>query len=326
MTTLVTPPVVLSITYHAPLAGAEPVAAWIARAQACAALADGFLGSGVDTTSGPDGVRFVASYKFASDTSLDSFVASSSWQEVQSDRPDVLVGVPLESRSSEANTARTAEVITADVPVSRLADYQERRAELDAKAAESPGFVSIDIFEPAAGQTTWTTVLTFDSEDSLNTWRASPERTALVARIRQVAEDEDRVVPTGFGQWFSVNATATAQAPAWKQAMTVLAVLYAMVSLLDMTLSNFIGPGLNIKGDAVVPGLGLPFPVVVFIGNAVGTVLLTWVLMPIVTRLLAWWLDPAATTAQTVRGIGLMVVIYAVEMLFFVWVNRTFSF
>jgi CBS domain containing-hemolysin-like protein len=70
----------------------------------------------------------------------------------------------------------------------------------------------------------------------------------------------------------------------------------------------------------------LPFPLVVFVGNAVGTILLTWVLMPIVTRLLNWWLNPAASREQTIGGVVLLLAIYVVEVLFFVWVFRTFGF
>ena len=80
------------------------------------------------------------------------------------------------------------------------------------------------------------------------------------------------------------------------------------------------------EGSKVVSGLGLPFPLVVFVGNAVGTLLLTWVLMPIVTRLQNWWLSPAASRAQTIRGVVLLVVIYVIEILFFVWVFETFGF
>jgi hypothetical protein len=48
--------------------------------------------------------------------------------------------------------------------------------------------------------------------------------------------------------------------------------------------------------------------------------------MPIVTRLLNWWLNPAASTAQTVRGVALLLLIYVIEVLFFDWVFRSFGF
>ena len=137
----------------------------------------------------------------------------------------------------------------------------------------------------------------------------------------QPAADQDWVLPSGFHGW-----APTVEAPAWKQAMTALAVLYAMVSVLNITLGNVIGNGLSVEGNKVVSGLGLPLPVVVFIGNAVGTVLLTWVLMPVVTRLLGWWLMPSASRAQTVRGVVLILAIYVIEIVLFDWIFRTFGF
>lgn len=108
--------------------------------------------------------------------------------------------------------------------------------------------------------------------------------------------------------------------------MVVVAVLYAMVSVLDITLGNLIGKGLSVEGTPVIGGLGMPFPAVVFVGNAVGTVLLTWVLMPAAKRLMAWWLSPTASTAQTVRGVLLLLAVYLAEVLFFVWVYESFGF
>ena len=49
-------------------------------------------------------------------------------------------------------------------------------------------------------------------------------------------------------------------------------------------------------------------------------------LMPIVTRLLNWWLNPAASRRQTIGGVVLLLAIYVVEVVFFVWVFRTFGF
>ena len=108
--------------------------------------------------------------------------------------------------------------------------------------------------------------------------------------------------------------------------MTLLAALYLMVSVLDITLGNLIGKGLSVEGTPVVSGLGLPFPFVVFVGNAVGTVLLTWLVMPVVNRLFSWWLDPGATTAQTIRGVALLLLVYLIEVAFFVWVYERFGF
>ncbi len=227
---------------------------------------------------------------------------------------------------AEAGTSRTSELVMATVAPGEEQTYMSLRAALDTHAAKVPGFVSVDVFPPTPGERIWSAVLTFESNAALQEWRASPERAKLLGQIRQVADDQDWVLPNGFGRWSSGNASATVPAPVWKQAMTALAVIYAMVSVLNITLGNFIGEGLSVEGSKVVPGLGLSLPVVVFIGNAVGTILLTWVVMPVVTRLLSWWLSPAATGAQTVRGVALLLIIYLIEVVFFDWVFRTFGF
>ena len=194
------------------------------------------------------------------------------------------------------------------------------------RAAQCHGFVDVDVVPPPSGGNNWTAVLTFESEVALQSWRESAEHAELLGRVRDAAGDQDWVLPNGFGQWSSGNDFVPVRAPGWKQAMMALAVIYAMVSILNITLGNFIGKGLSVEGSQVVPGLGLSLPVVVFVGNAVSTILLTWVVMPVVTRLLSWWLSPTATTAQTVRGVVLVLVIYLIEVLFFFWVFRTFGF
>jgi antibiotic biosynthesis monooxygenase (ABM) superfamily enzyme len=221
----------------------------------------------------------------------------------------------------EADAPPASEVVMARVASGDESAYQDLRAALDAKAAEFPGFVGVEVFSPPPGEDDWTAILTFESQADLQRWRVSPERAELLRKVQTVAHDQDWVLPSGFRRW-----SPTVEAPAWKQAMTALAVLYAMVSVLNITLGNFIGNGLSVEGNKVVSGLGLPFPLVVFIGNAVGTVLLTWVLMPIVTRLLNWWLSPTASRAQTIRGVVLLLAIYVLEVVFFVWVFRTFGF
>ena len=224
--------------------------------------------------------------------------------------------------------AAASEVVAATVAPGEEKAHAGLRVALNDKASEFPGFLGVDVVaptSPAAGANTWIAVLTFESEDALQRWRGSRERAELVGRIGEVAVDQDWVLPVGFAPKSSGNATA-AQSPTWKQAMAVLAVLYALVAVLDITLGNFIGQGLSVEGTRVVSGLGLPFPFVVFVGNAVGTVVLTWVLMPVVTRLLGWWLTPSATRAQTIGGVVLMLLIYAIELLFFGWVFKSFGF
>ena len=139
----------------------------------------------------------------------------------------------------------------------------------------------------------------------MDRWLASPERAAgRQGQYQFTASHHANVVPTGFGSWFAVNAEDGIAAPAWKQAMTVLAALFPTVMILNLTVGN------------LVAGQGAPMAVNVFIGNTLGTVALTWLLMPVVTRLMAWWLSPGCAPNKTTVGVVLLLGIYAASSSF----------
>ncbi|MCA9240359.1 MAG: hypothetical protein KDA37_09175 [Planctomycetales bacterium] len=167
-------------------------------------------------------------------------------------------------------------------------------------------------------------MLAFETGEDLSRWRDSPERIRGVNRIRKIAPDVAKVLPWGFGRWFAVDAATGERTPAWKQAMVVLAVLYGLVSVLDITLGNYLGAGIAVRGDTWVPGLGTQLPIVVFALNLIGTALLTWVLMPVTTRVMQWWLRPDASLARTLQGTALIIVIYAVEIAIFVAIYNSY--
>lgn len=227
----------------------------------------------------------------------------------------------------EESKALSSEVILAQVPAGQREEYRAARRSLDKSMAGFPGFVSVDHYitpEPD-GDETWSTVLSFDSAEALAKWRSSEQRAQGVGRVRAAATEMATGVPRGYGSWFSVDEQ-TRSGPVWKQAMVVVAVIYATVSLLNMTLGRLVGQGFEVDDQPLFPGLGLPFPIVVFIGNVAGTILMTWVLMPYVTRAMDWWLRPTATKEQTRRGLALMLIIYAVEMAVFTTIFTIWKF
>ena len=287
----------------------------------CAGVS-GFLGMGADADKpGPQSTRWALSYKFASQQGRDECRAI--LDQAFTAESDLLTAPAVFDAADRGDQRRPIEVITTHIPPARREQYAALREEVDSTVAAAQGFVSLEVYPPGPGDDTWVTMITFDSQQNLDAWYASPARKDIVAKIHALAPDEVRTLPTGFGQWFSVNAVGMVQTPAWKQAMTVLAVLFAMVSVLNLTIGDAVGQGWTIEGKPIYKGLGLPFPMVVFIGNAIGTILLTWVLMPIATRLLAWWLDPGATRRQTIIGVILLLVVYVVEVTIFTTIFRT---
>lgn len=282
----------------------------------------GFLGQGADSAPAEHGAaRWVFSYKYGTEEARSQ--CQSRLEAGFASMADLMTTAPVISVDERADVRRTVEVITSRIAPNRRDEYARLRDEMDAIASKAPGFVSLETFPPSDGGNIWVTNITFTTPEDLDLWMASPQRARMLERFAALAEDDVRTLPTGFGQWFSVNATAMVQTPAWKQAMTVLAVLFPMVSIVNITIGDAVGGGWTIEGQSIYKGLGLPFPMVVFIGNTIGTILLTWVLMPLVTRLLAWWLDPGATRKRTIQGVILLLVAYAVEVTLFTTIFKT---
>ena len=282
----------------------------------------GFLGQGSDSAAPEHGSeRWVFNYKYATEQARNA--CHSQLETAFASMADLMTTSPVVSVDHRDDVRRTVEVVTSQLAPGRKGEYARLRDEMDAIVSKAPGFVSLETFPPSDGGDIWVTNITFSTPENLDLWLSSPERATIREKLAGLAEDDVRTVPTGFGQWFSVNASAMVQTPAWKQAMTVLAVLFPMVSIVNLTIGDAVGTGWTIDGQPIYKGLGLPFPMVVFIGNTIGTILLTWVLMPFVTRLLAWWLDPGATRKRTIQGVVLLLVLYVVEVTIFTTINRT---
>lgn len=276
----------------------------------------GFLGQSVDSAPPEHGsALWVINLKFASEESREKGRAL--LEEAFGELSDMEVSAPVLVTGDEGPTERTVELVTSHVRPGRHDAFIAAQGEMNALVARAPGFIGLETFPPSGNSDTWVTSMTFDSAASLDAWMNSPERAAALAKLHDLTQDDVRTVPTGFGQWYKVNATAMSQTPAWKQAMTVLAALAPTVAILNMTIGDYLGRGWNIDGQPIYKGLGIPFPVIVFIGNAIGTILLTWVLMPIVTRAMAWWLDPGVSRKATVIGIFVMLVVYGLEITMF---------
>lgn len=157
--------------------------------------------------------------------------------------------------------------------------WQER---MNAAQRAQPGFRGSRLYHPVPGvQESWTTVFSFDTAEHLDGWLDSPERAALLAAGRHFQDFDLRRLVTPFGSWFSFEDGGPDSAPpSWKTALSVLVGLYPTVVLLT----------LGIK--AVWPDA--PLWSSLLLGTVLSVSLLTWVVMPIVTRALGFWLAPAA--------------------------------
>jgi uncharacterized protein len=163
-------------------------------------------------------------------------------------------------------------------------DWQQRMTEAE---QTFPGFSGAELFRPVPGvQDDWTAVYRFASSNDLERWLESSERQRLLREGEHFQDFNLRKITSSFGNWFSFTgdgATSVAP-PSWKTALSVLVGLYPTVVILTIAISEIW------KSASLWQSL--------LLGNILSVALLTWVVMPIVTRVLRFWLSPDQDAKQ----------------------------
>ncbi|GHO84234.1 antibiotic biosynthesis monooxygenase [Dictyobacter formicarum] len=176
------------------------------------------------------------------------------------------------------------------------------------------GFQGYKFEPPIPGvQEDWVTILRFDSDAHLEAWLNSEERKQMLQEAEAFSLDTHlRKVGVGFEAWFRfADRQLQSSLPSWKVNMLVLLALYPTVFLFSI----FVQTPLLIHR-------GMPFWLALFIGNVFSTAMLGWILVPYLSKLFSWWLDPlkhASLLTRTITwgGTALILVIYAVLLFVF---------
>ena len=208
-------------------------------------------------------------------------------------------------------------VVEHTVPTGEGLAFRWWHAKLVRKAKRFKGHIRTDLCAPVKGlqpgqPMKWYSIVHFESPQLLNQWMKSRDREALVkAGSNTFASYQFISFATGLEGWFS-GKTGTEQSglapPAWKQNAAVILALYPTVILQSVLFS----------------ALGLmqtwPLPSSMIVNNIITSSLLTWLLMPWVTRLLGFWLQPPSRpltlkteilgTGMVCGALGLMVIVF----------------
>jgi antibiotic biosynthesis monooxygenase (ABM) superfamily enzyme len=250
---------------------------WQAAVDRAVAPFVGFRGTEVVPPGDAEG-EWTVIYRFDSKEHLDAWLGSAEREEAMSRGADLFAGpasqqVLVEAPEEHVVTA----VVTHQVEPGREDEFVAWNQRLTDAEATFPGFQGSEIYPPVPGvQDEWTIVFRFDTDEHLSAWLDSPERKRLLDEGREFERFELRRIAGPFGSWFSL-AGGPAGPAQWKTALSVLVGLYPTVVFLTITIAE-IWDG--------------PLWATLLLGNALSTILLTWVVMPVVTRGLHWWLAP----------------------------------
>jgi antibiotic biosynthesis monooxygenase (ABM) superfamily enzyme len=188
----------------------------------------------------------------------------------------------MEKHEDAGGEGAPRSVITRVVKAGHEKMFEDWLHGISQEAALFPGHLSVTIFRPPPGGREYVIVLQFDRPEHLGLWLDSDVRRSWIERSQSLTEEpERRAETTGLEHWFTLPGRPQHPAPA-RLKMAALTVLAAYPTILGL-------------GIALRPLLErVPHLLGALIVTTCLTLLLTYVLMPNVTRLFYDWLYPRA--------------------------------
>lgn len=183
-----------------------------------------------------------------------------------SDQPDASASIAIEHRVKPEKHSEFATIV---------------RAMIDA-AGRMPGYEDSQVVQPAPEDPTtpWRIVVQFSHEGALRAWRASHQWRQLSDRAERLTVGSARVGrANGLEQWFQLPERASVPPPPkWKTAIISGIGIYPLLLILPSAMAPI--------GQILPTWLATALSVVLM------SPLITWVVMPTVTRLFRGWLYP----------------------------------
>jgi uncharacterized protein len=146
-------------------------------------------------------------------------------------------------------------------------------------ASRFPGHLGVEVFRPQSPAGEYRTVYRFDTAEHLRAWLDSGERAVWLERAEPHVIGPMRTsFVTGLETWFTLPGQPGPAPPPYKMALLTWITIFPLIT----AVVAITGPLLE------------ELPVVVRLGitTALTVPLMTWVVMPRVTRLLRGWLYP----------------------------------
>lgn len=170
----------------------------------------------------------------------------------------------------------------------KIHEFEEWLSGISKEVAKQEGFMGTDIIRPAsdAYKLEYVIIFRFENYDNLSKWEKSSVRKEMLEKGRKLVEaDPDVQKFTGLEFWFtpyfkdkSSPLIPLTPPPRYKMVIVTIPV----ISILLLTLV----PQIHFLTEM----LSIPFPIRLVIALTITVILMTYVIMPILTKLLKPWL------------------------------------
>ena len=210
----------------------------------------------------------------------------------------------LEQKHPDSHAFYSSLVVEHIVPNSALAAFDRWQCESHRLASLQPGFIRLDQCPSLACENDVVkryTIVHFDSPEHLHDWVESKERKRLTEQGQKIFNAyRFKSFTTGLEGWFSQRTSTGEQShlgpPVWKQILSVVLGLYPLIML---RLAFFPETFLSHWSTAAVT----------LLATLLTSSLLSVGVMPLITRMMNFWLYPAyrQSTYQTdLIGLGII--------------------
>jgi uncharacterized protein len=163
----------------------------------------------------------------------------------------------------------------------REREFEEWVSGILAAANRFPGYLGSEVLRPSDPEDNdYRIIFRFDRESNLHAWENSEERQRRLEKVRPLLHEEGKVdVLTGLETWFTLPSQPGEPAPPrYKMAIVTWLAVFPVVGIIFSLFS----PWLNL----------LPVLLRTVVFTAVMVTLMTYVIMPRMTRLFSFWLYP----------------------------------
>ncbi len=201
--------------------------------------------------------------------------------------PQILRPSPAEPPRDQPITVTVARTV---LPDNRQA-FEDWAHGIQSRMSDYPGHLGSTMLSPGSGEDEYHIVYRFADAETLHNWEDSEERAQWLAKLEEMVESERFAHVTGLETWFSLPDRPDQQPPRWKMVAVTSTVIFA----------------LQLPIQAFLLSTLLHWPLVVRAGimSVAMTALMTYLIMPRVTRLLRRWLYPNSqqrTVTSTAEG------------------------
>jgi uncharacterized protein len=188
-------------------------------------------------------------------------------------------------------------VVTRIAKRDKIREFEEWMDGIIHEAMRFEGHMGVDVIRPSdLSNPEYIIIFRFNTFENLARWENSEARSEWIAKSKEVAEGEPVIEKqTGLEIWFtlprsrsggstkgnkassSLTTTAPIAPPRYKMAIVITAIIFVLVSILLPQIRQLT--------------TGLHIHLSTFIGVAIMVLVMTYVIMPSITRLLGPWLS-----------------------------------